>query len=197
MNIDWEERYKNFDHHVISYLEQRYGDSESAKERGEVYLKSIIKYSKDDSRALFFWLAWNVPFMKKIVYKHEYTQRLRTDHINYAITDRFLKLAQWIINESKEIHPEGNLTLNKIFTGNAKIDWKIWLQCLKSKFPIVIIIDILKVKHYEPEIIFDGMQVSYKGKIIKNQQLNISKIFDIYWEKLDLYYHFVYKYDEE
>ena len=54
LNTECEEKYKDFDEHVVTYLEQKYGDSEAAIEKGEVYLEAITKYSKGDTRALLF-----------------------------------------------------------------------------------------------------------------------------------------------
>lgn len=57
LNTECDEKYKDFDEHVVTYLEQKYGDSKTAKEKGEIYIKSIMKYSKEDTRAFLFCKA--------------------------------------------------------------------------------------------------------------------------------------------
>ena len=131
LNTECEEKYKDFDEHVVTYLEQKYGDSEAAIEKGEVYLEAITKYSKGDTRALLFWKAWNIPYIDKSI-KYSCLTKLRTEKLDYVVLNQFLRLVRNIIQKEKDLNPESSLTVLSFFTEDVKIDCKIWHNCLKG-----------------------------------------------------------------
>lgn len=52
--------------------EEKYGDSEKAEMKGEIYMKAIMKYSEVDTRALFLCLAAQIPRFNKLIVDKPY-----------------------------------------------------------------------------------------------------------------------------